>query len=871
MSARVARGLSGGVVALAVLAAVAFAQPSGASSRHGAIVPETAELTGTITYAIAETGHHLDEPPLDDPLTDEPLNDELPHDDVAHAPASPPVREDGSTRLVLLDREGQAPVTLDLTEIPAGVEPGSVVDVEVAEDSIEAAVDGRGAAEVVSVTAADQPAPVIAAAGTVKKVLVIPARFNGEAAGLTNTVLTSRMAEVRSWFSATSRGGTDLVSDITPYVVLTRADCSAPFTLHDRAVAAAGRSVAGYDHVLVVVPDSAECDFAGVAYMPGDRLITTHDGYTVGTISHELGHNLGLDHPLLLSCQQGSTPVVLLPRASESRCVGYVYSDPDTVMGMSYYLQPFSGDELDQLGWLQPVEAVRMAAGTVTLHQLGSATAGPRLAVVGAADGGRYTLEFRSSVSHPWVGTTTSGVVVRYTSPNVMFTSDRLDMTPASSSTMDASLTSAMPAWTDPTGTVKINVLSQTAQSATVQVEDFSVATRSKFVPLAPQRVLDTRPERNVGTVRGRIAPGGTIRVPVAGLGGVPRTGVSAVTLNVASTANPATGHVTAYPGGQARPLAASLNLATPNQTRANQVTVPLGSDGTVALTTTAGGHLIADVSGYFTKVKSSVDGRLVALAPSRLLDTRPGTAAPAPVGRGKVKVVGGETVDVQITGRNGVPAPGVAAVVLNVAATAASGPGFVTAWPSGSGRPTASSLNLDRAGDTASNLVTVPVGAGGRVSLYSHGGAHLIADVVGYYTDASGSMPTRSGLFQPITPARWFDTRLRPAWFTGAWRADYGRLGNGSQVAYELTGTPFKPGAVLMNLAVTKPVSAGYVSVYPAWTTRAVASNINLSGVTDTRSNAVVSTVSSDNNWLEFYVHSGGHLITDIGGYWLP
>jgi hypothetical protein len=94
------------------------------------------------------------------------------------------------------------------------------------------------------------------------------------------------------------------------------------------------------------------------------------------------------------------------------------------------------------------------------------------------------------------------------------------------------------------------------------------------------------------------------------------------------------------------------------------------------------------------------------------MLDTRNGMGAPA----GKVPDNG--TITLQVTGRGGVPATGVSAVILNVTATDATQPGFVTAWPAGGGQPVASNLNVERAGQTIPNLVIVPVGPGGGVSL---------------------------------------------------------------------------------------------------------------------------------------------------------
>ena len=71
--------------------------------------------------------------------------------------------------------------------------------------------------------------------------------------------------------------------------------------------------------------------------------------------------------------------------------------------------------------------------------------------------------------------------------------------------------------------------------------------------------------------------------------------------------------------------------------------------------------------------------------------------------------------------------------------------------------QPTVSNLNYV-AGQTVPNLVTVKVGANGRVNLYnSQGFTSLVADVVGYYTAATAGC---TGRFTAVTPKRLLDTR---------------------------------------------------------------------------------------------------------------
>src|SRR2546425_9185960 len=85
------------------------------------------------------------------------------------------------------------------------------------------------------------------------------------------------------------------------------------------------------------------------------------------------------------------------------------------------------------------------------------------------------------------------------------------------------------------------------------------------------------------------------------------------------------------------------------------------------------------------------------AQAPNRILDTR-STGQRLTGGTLNLTVAGGSTT---------VPVSA-AAVVLNVTVTGTVGAGFLTVWPAGVSRPTASNLNW-AAGDTRPNLVVVP------------------------------------------------------------------------------------------------------------------------------------------------------------------
>ncbi len=80
----------------------------------------------------------------------------------------------------------------------------------------------------------------------------------------------------------------------------------------------------------------------------------------------------------------------------------------------------------------------------------------------------------------------------------------------------------------------------------------------------------------------------------------------------------------------------------------------------------------------------------------------------------------------------------------MNVTVTQPTAASFLTVWPSGLKRPVISNLNYVP-GQTVPNLVTVAIGDAGRVSVYNRfGSAHVIFDVVGFYTSDSGRLGSR-------------------------------------------------------------------------------------------------------------------------------
>jgi hypothetical protein len=330
-----------------------------------------------------------------------------------------------------------------------------------------------------------------------------------------------------------------------------------------------------------------------------------------------------------------------------------------------------------------------------------------------------------------------------------------------------------------------------------------TVTNGASYKPVTPARILDTRTGSPVGA-------GQSIDVQVTGVGGVPATGVAAAILNVTVTQPTASGYLTVYPTGGGRPLASSLNFVA-GQTVPNLVEVALGTGGKVSAFNFSGStHVVMDVAGWVATPPPGPDGLFNSLAPARILDTRSGT--------GGVTIGPNTSIDVQVTGQGLVPATGVAAVVLNVTATNPTASSYLTVFPTGAVRPTASNLNF-LAGQTVPNRVVVKVGTAGKVSIYNlTGNTDVVADVGGWFTDATST--AGGSVFYGITPARILDTRNGGA-----------PIGPNTTLTVPVGGAGVVPAtakAVVMNVTVTNTTLSSYLTVWPDLVTRPTASDLN-------------------------------------------
>ncbi|MFC1438061.1 peptidoglycan recognition family protein [Streptacidiphilus sp. N1-10] len=128
----------------------------------------------------------------------------------------------------------------------------------------------------------------------------------------------------------------------------------------------------------------------------------------------------------------------------------------------------------------------------------------------------------------------------------------------------------------------------------------FTQGSGSSYVTAGPVRAMDTR-NGTGGVPVAKVGAQGVVKLKVAGVNGLPSTGVTAVVMNVTAVNSSAGGVVTVYPDGSSLPKASNLNFTT-GQTIPNLVVVPV-HNGVVDFYNLAGTvDLVADVTGYFTQ-----------------------------------------------------------------------------------------------------------------------------------------------------------------------------------------------------------------------------------------------------------------------------
>ena len=391
------------------------------------------------------------------------------------------------------------------------------------------------------------------------------------------------------------------------------------------------------------------------------------------------------------------------------------------------------------------------------------------------------------------------------------------------------------------------NVLTTSAPST------FNIGEQgSRYTSIPPVRVVDSR----IGLGwNGRLTSTTPRTLKVAGPGLRAPDGAAAVVLNVTAVESNAQSYMTVYPTGTQIPNPGSALNFDANQVIPNLVTVKVGTNGSVNFATNVGNvDVVADIVGYYDLDEGD---RYNSLTPFRLLDSRnTGTEAYwSPAG----KLGDNQTRSLQVTGRGGVPGDAKAAIV-NITAVQGSLQSFMTAFPTGEPKPTASNLNF-LGGQIIPNLAIVKIGTGGKITLYNNSGlVDVIVDVVGYFDSDAGSY------FHPLAPNRILDTRVNNG-LNGAFAPGQIR----SLQVSTRGGVPAGATAVVMNTTAVQGTAQTYLMVYPDNAQKPEQAS-NLNAMANQIIPNLVTVGLSPNGYIRIYNNLGSiNVLGDVTGYYSP
>lgn len=221
--------------------------------------------------------------------------------------------------------------------------------------------------------------------------------------------------------------------------------------------------------------------------------------------------------------------------------------------------------------------------------------------------------------------------------------------------------------------------------------------------PITAARVADT-------STGAPLAANGTLTVPIAGLEGVPSSGVSAVTVTVTATNPLAGGYLTVWPCSASMPVVSTLNFVA-GDTISNSSTLPMGTAGDLCVFSPVATHVAVDIAGWWdgSGLKASLR------QPSRPFDSRGGTRPGA-----------GSTTTV-VLGPS-LPA-GTSVLIGNLTVVSPSGGGALTAAECGTAPD---GVNVSYvSGENRAGTAVVALSTSDEWCLTTTAAAHLLIDVM--------------------------------------------------------------------------------------------------------------------------------------------
>lgn len=267
------------------------------------------------------------------------------------------------------------------------------------------------------------------------------------------------------------------------------------------------------------------------------------------------------------------------------------------------------------------------------------------------------------------------------------------------------------------------------------------------FVP-ASGRILDTK--NNIGGYNTPMPVKTWRTITVGGRVGVPNDGTVGAVSVVATVADiSGQGILYGRPNDTVKTTTMGVYGGENKQNTSFAAVLAVDEDGTIEVQSETAVRLILDVQGYYTTDTSgTAAGGFVPLNGERIVDTRSALGAP------KLALAPGKSIDVQVTGKAGIPAGASAAVVNMIAVNTTSTVGYLTPYPTGGTRP---SNSFNYAGGVITSMsAQVKLSASGKMTIFNDNSTtNIVVDIQGYFTAAGAG----GAVFTPAA-GRVYDTR---------------------------------------------------------------------------------------------------------------
>jgi hypothetical protein len=195
------------------------------------------------------------------------------------------------------------------------------------------------------------------------------------------------------------------------------------------------------------------------------------------------------------------------------------------------------------------------------------------------------------------------------------------------------------------------------------------------------------------------------------------------------------------------------------------------------------------------------------------------------------------------------------------------SGPlSFLTAYPSGTTRPLASTLNAFD-GRTIANAAIVPAGTNGGINIFVSNDTDVIIDVNGYFIPVD----TQQGLmFYPVTPCRISDSRPEGG-KTGSFGPPSitGQTARSIPVTQSTCNIPASAQAYSLNVTAVPQGPLGFLTLYPTGQVRPNVSTLNAFNGQVVANAAIVR--AGNNGAIDVFASDTTNVVIDINGYFAP